>query len=98
MVDSGGDGAVGGMPQLLLGSIVVGNSGMVSAKVQPSVVSMVALLDVLVCRGGFLRVFIVELTDAVLRVVNVLGWVPGSIGIIETCPLDLILDLVPVAS
>jgi len=64
---SGGDGAVGGMPQLLLGSVVVGNLGteLLSAKVQPSVASTVVVVDMLIGRAGLLGVFLVELADDV---------------------------------
>ena len=66
-VDSGGDGVVGGMPQLLSGSVVVGNSGtgLLSAKIQPSVVSMVVVVERLIGRAGLLGVFLVELADDV---------------------------------
>ena len=67
--DSGGEGVVGGIPQLLSGSVVVGNSGMgllSSGKVQPSLVLIVAVVDILLILGGrFLRVLLVELVDEV---------------------------------
>ena len=67
--DSGGDGAAGGIPQLLLGSVVVVNSGaglLSSAKVQPSLVSIVVVVVMSLILGvGLLRVFLVELADKV---------------------------------
>jgi len=67
--DSGGEGAVGGIPQLLSGLVVVGNPEMgllLSGKVQPSLVSFVAVVDILLILGGrFLRVLLVELVDEV---------------------------------
>jgi len=56
---------VEGMPQLLSGSVMVGNSGTVllSVKVQPLVVSTVVVVDMLIGWGGLLRVFLVELVD-----------------------------------
>jgi len=52
----------------------------------------------LILGGGLLWVFLVELADEVRRVVEVAGWIPGTIGIVEAGPLDSILDLVPIAS
>ena len=64
--DRGDEGTVGGMPQLLSGSVVVGNSGLSSGKVQPSLVSTVAVVDILLVLGGwFQRAFLVELADEV---------------------------------
>ena len=57
---------MGGMPQLLSGSVVVGNSELSSGKVQPSLVSTVAVVDILLVLGGwFQRAFLVELADEV---------------------------------
>jgi hypothetical protein len=56
------------MPQLLSGSVVVGTSetGLSSAKVQPSLVSIVVVVDMLLNLGGrFLRILLVELADEV---------------------------------
>ena len=39
-----------------------------------------------------------ELLNEVQRVLEVAGWVPGVIRVVETSPLDLILDLIPMAS
>jgi len=78
--DRGGDGAMGTSqlsvgvawvtgPQPLGCSVVVGNSGAVVllAKVQPSLVSTVAVVDILLLLGGlFLWVFLVELSDEIL--------------------------------
>ena len=59
----------GGIPQLLSGSVVVGSSGaglLSSGKVQPSLVSTMAVVDMLLNFGGrFLRIFLVELLDKV---------------------------------
>ena len=67
--------------------------------VQPSLVSTVAVVDIiLVWRGWFLWVFLVELRDDVERVFEVAGRIPDAIGVMEAGPLDSILDLVPVAS
>jgi len=109
-VDSGGEGAGGGashpsvvvalagMPQLLSCSVSV-LAYSVLVKVQPSLASTVAVVDIfLVWRGWFLRVFLVELLDNVGRVFEVVGQIPGAIGVVEASPLDLILDLFPVAS
>jgi len=55
-------------PQSLICSVVVGNSETVvsSVKVQPSLVSTVALVDILlILRGRFLWVFLVELQDEI---------------------------------
>ena len=53
----------------MLGSVVVGNSGvglLSSAKVQPSLVSIVVVVVMsLILGGGLLRVFLVELADEV---------------------------------
>jgi len=66
MVDRGGEGTVGGMPQLLSGSVVVGNSGLSSGKVQPSLVLTVVVVDILLVLGGwFQQGFLVELADEV---------------------------------
>jgi len=46
---------------------------------------------------GFLRVFLVELTGEVGGVFKVAGGVPGTIGVVETSPLDSILNLVSMA-
>jgi len=66
-VDSGRDGAVGGMPQLLSGLVVVGTSGteLLLANVQPSVASTMVVVDMLIGWGGLLGVFLVELADDV---------------------------------
>ena len=75
--DRGGDRAMGTFqlsvvvawitgPQSLFCSVVVGNSETVvsSVKVQPSLVSTVALVDILlILRGRFLWVFLVELQN-----------------------------------
>jgi len=55
-------------PQLLVCLIVVGNSGVLvsSAKVQPSLVLSVVVVDILLILGGeFLWVFLVELPDEI---------------------------------
>ena len=52
----------------------------------------------LVLGGRLLRIFLVKLEDEVARVLEVAGWIPGTIGVVEAGPLDSILDLVPVAS
>ena len=57
---------MGGMPQLWSGSVVVENSGLSSGKVQPSLVSTVAVVDILLVLGGWFQwVFLVELADEV---------------------------------
>ena len=57
----------GGIPQLLSGSVVAGNLGtglLSSGKVQPSLVSIVAVVDILPILGRrFLSVLLVELVD-----------------------------------
>ena len=95
-------------PQSLVGSIMVCSlSGVVveksavwlwSAKVQPSLGSTVAVVDILVLGGGFLGVVPVELLDEIGRVFEIAGGVPGTIGVVETSPLDSILYLVSMAS
>ena len=66
-MDSGRDGAVGGMLQLLSGLVVVGTSGteLLLANVQPSVASTMVVVDMLIGWGGLLGVFLVELADDV---------------------------------
>jgi len=108
--DSGGEGAGGGAFHL---SVVVALAGMLQSlscsvlvlaclalvKVQPSLVSTVAVVDIfLVWRGWFLRVFLVELQDNVRRVFEVAGRIPDTIWVVETSPLDSILDLVSLVS
>ena len=85
----------------LSGSVVVGNSEVRRrpAKVQPSLVSTVAVVDMLLVLGGrLLQIFLVELDDEVRRVLEVAGRIPGTIGVMEASPLDSILDLVSMAS
>ena len=108
--DSGGEGAGGGafhpsvvvalvgIPQLLSCSVsVLACSALV--KVLPSLALTVAVVDIfLVWRGWFLRVFLVELLDDVGQVLEVVGRIPGTIRVVETGPLDSILDLVSVVS
>ena len=82
------------------GSVVVGNSQvrLRPVKVQPSLVSTVAVVDILlVLRCQLLRIFPVELEDEVGRVFEIAGWVPGTIGVMETIPLESVLDLVSMA-
>jgi len=68
-------------------------------KVQPSLASTVAVVDIfLVWRGWFLRVFLVELLDDVGRVFEVAGRIHGTIWVVQTGLLDSILDLVSVVS
>jgi len=83
------------MPQLLSGSVVVGNSGtgLFSVKLQPSVASTVVVVDLLIGRAGLLGVFLVELADDVWSVFKVSGWIPATIGVVEASSLDSILDL-----
>ena len=38
-----------------------------------------------------------ELEDEVGRVFEIVGWVPGMIGVVETSPLDSVLNLVSIA-
>ena len=72
---------------------------MALVKVQPSLASTVAVVDIfLLWRGWFLRVFLMELLDDVGRVFEVAGRIPGAIGVVKAGPLDSILDLDPVAS
>jgi len=55
-------------PHSLVCLIIVGNSGalVLSAKVQPSLVSTVAVVDILqILEVGFLWVFLVELRDEI---------------------------------
>ena len=78
-VDSGGEGAGGGAfhlsmvvalverPQLSLLSVIMGSSGsacLTLVKVQPSFVSIVAVVDMLIgsSRAGFFGIFLVEFT------------------------------------
>ena len=69
------------------------------AKVQPSLVSTVAVVDMLLVLGGLLlQIFLEELEDEVGRVLEVVGWIPGTIGVMEASPHDSILDLVSMAS
>jgi len=115
MADSGGEGAVGGasdpsvlvawtaMPQSFDCSVVTGilEGELLSANVQPSLVSTVVVVDIsifLELGCAFLRVFLVELTDEVGGVFKVVSGVPGKIGVVETGPLDSILNLVSMAS
>jgi len=115
MADSGGEGAAGGashlsvvvawaaMPQSFDCSVITGilERELLPVKVQPSLVSTVAVVDVLIFLElgcGFLRVFLVELTDEVGGVFKVTGGVPGTIGVVETGPLDSILNLVSIVS
>jgi len=105
-VDSGGEGAgrgafhpsmvvaLAGLPQLLSCSVLVlACSPLV--KVQPSLASPVVMVDIfLVWRRWFLWVFLVELLDDVVRVFEVVGRIPGAIGVVEAGPLDSILDLI----
>ena len=59
-------GTVGGIPHLLSGSVVVGNSGLSSGKVQPSLVLTVVVVDILLVLGGWFQwVFLMELADKV---------------------------------
>jgi len=108
--DSGGEGAGGGafhssmvaalagMPQLLSCSVSV-LACLALVKVQPSLVSTVAVADIfLVWRRWFLRVFIVELLDNIGLVFEVAGRIPSTIQVVETGPLDSILDLGSVVS
>jgi len=108
--DSGGEGAGGGafhlsvvvllagIPQLLWCSVSV-LACLALVKIQPSLASTVAVVDIfLVWRGWFLRVFLVELLDDVVRVFEVAGRIPGTIRVVETSPLDSILDLISVVS
>jgi len=96
-------------PQLLVGSVMVCSlsAGVVveksavwrwSAKVQPSLGSTVAVVDIIVLWGGFLGVVPVELLYEIGRVFEIAGGVPGTIGVVETSPLDSILYLVSMAS
>jgi len=82
------------------GSVVVGNSEVwLSAKVQPSFVSTVAVADILLIGGCWLfRVFLVQLAYNIWRVFEVFGRVPSLVWVVETGPLNPILDLVPVSS
>ena len=85
----------------LSGSVVMGNSEVPlrPAKVQPSLVSTVAVVDMLLVLGGrLLRIFLMELEDEVGRLLEVAGRIPGTIGVVEAGPLDSILDLVSMAS
>ena len=85
----------------LSGSFVVGNSEvwLRPAKVQPSLVSTVAAVDIFLVLGGrLLGVVPVELLDEIGRVFEIAGGVPGAIGVVETSPLDSILDLVSMVS
>jgi len=71
----------------------------VLVKVQPLLASTVAVVNIfLVWRGWFLWVLLVELLDDVGRVFEVAGRIPGTIRVVETGPLDSILDLVSVVS
>jgi len=107
--DSGGEGAGGGafhpsvvvalsgMPQLSLLSVIVGSLACSTlVKVQPSFVSTVAVLDLVIGGGWFFGVFLVEFAYNLWGVFEVFGQVPGLIRIVETGPLDLILYLAPV--
>jgi len=58
----------------------------------------VAVVDILVLGGGFLVVVPVELLDEIGRVFEIAGVVSGTIGVVETSPLDSILYLVSMAS
>ena len=61
--------------------------------------STVAVVDILLVLGGWFQwVFLVELADEVWRVFEVAGGVPGTVGVVETGPLDSILDLISLAS
>ena len=42
--------------------------------------------------------YLVELSNDVGRVLEIAGGIPGTVRVMETGPLDSILDLVPVAS
>jgi len=88
-------------PQSLVYSLVVQNSGVVvsSAKVQPLLVSTVAVVDILLILGcRFLWVFLVESPDEIRGAFKVMGGIPGVVGVMETSPLDSILDLVSLSS
>jgi len=39
----------------------------------------------------------VELLNDIRRVLKVASWIPGTIRVVEAGPLDLILDLIPMA-
>jgi len=82
------------------GSVVVGNSEVwLSAKVQPSFVLTVVAADILLIRGcWFFGVFLVEFAYNIWGVFEVFGWVPDLVRVVETGPLNPILDLVPVSS
>ena len=91
---------VGSSVDSLSGSVVVGNSQvrLRPVKVQPSLVSTMAVVDILqVLRCQLLGIFPVELEDEVGRVFEIAGWVPGTIGVMETIPLESVLDLVSMA-
>jgi len=106
--NSGGEGAGG---EAFQPSVVVALAGMLQllsclvlvlacselVKVQPSLELTVAVVDIfLVSRGWFRRVFLVEFLDDVVRVFQVAGRIPGTIRVVETGPLDSILNLVSV--
>ena len=85
----------------LSGSFAVGNSEvwLRPVKVQPSLVSTVAAVDIFLVLGcGLLGVVPVEMQDEIVRVFEIAGGVPGTIGVVETSPLDSILHLVSLAS
>ena len=92
---------VGSLVDSLSDSVVVGNSEVQlrPAKVQHSLVSTVAVVDILlVLRYQPLRIFPVEFAYNLWGVFQVFGWVPSFVWVVEVSPLDLILDLFPVSS
>jgi len=109
-VDSAGEGtgggafhpsvvvALAGMPQSLSCSVLL-LAYLALVKVQPSLAFTVAVVDIfLVWRRWFLWVFLVELLDDVGLVFEVAGRIPDTIQVVETSPLDSILDLLSVVS
>jgi len=91
--------ALSGMPQLSLLSVIVGSSAYSTlVKVQPSFVSTVAVLDMLIGGGWFFGVFLVEFAYNLWGVFEVFGRVPDLVRVWETSPLDSILYVAPVLS
>ena len=106
--------AVGASPQPSSALVVVGNSGGVWSslvKVQPSLVSIVVVMEwasdmvvdtlmrcFLVSWAGFIWVFLMELSDKIRGIFEVVCRIPGAVGVVEAGPLDSVLDFTAVFS